>query len=69
LFFGKVDRCVDGSFDFGFVGTNARQKDTAESVQFRTAPALLELFGKRYCLFYRVKSFGGTICKVQSFRF
>ena len=50
-----------------FVSTNRREKHAAEPVQFGTPPALFRSFDQCFRLLYRLKSFRGTIRKVQSF--
>jgi hypothetical protein len=67
MFLCDSDGFAEGSFNLGVVGTNRRQKHTAEPVQFGRPPALFTFFGEGFCLPYRIKSFGGTIRRVQSF--
>jgi hypothetical protein len=51
----------------GLVGTNSREKHTAESVQFGTPIAVFKSFDQCFRLVYYLKSLGGTIREVQRF--
>jgi hypothetical protein len=49
----------------GFVGTDSRQKHTAEPVQFGKGNTLLKSFSQRFRLVDCLKSFRGTVRQMQ----